>query len=274
MSATFDTIWQVPAYLPYIQPPLTDAAVDSAERKIGYKLPTECLNLLKNQNGGYIRYSLPQMVHNSIAGIGPHFPSLTGFDWDESQEYVSFSLNGLIPFDGDGHWHRCLDYRQQSDAPAVTYLDIECDQESPIATSFVDYLGKIRIGVGEEYVVEGLTEIENLKSELAATLGIAFEPPNSDAHGYPMHRGRLGTGKNTQWVWISPNTTSRGFIRPNHARYAELKDLLPGLASRFPEAPADGYILSMTDSVRGMVVDACVHSGRIIRPLRQYLIGS
>ena len=58
MGATADTIWQVPAYLPYLQPPLTDEAVAAAEKEIGYKLPSEYLNLLRRQNGGYIRVSL------------------------------------------------------------------------------------------------------------------------------------------------------------------------------------------------------------------------
>jgi hypothetical protein len=274
VSATPDTIWRVPAYLPYVQPPLTEAAVASAEREIGYKLPAEYLNLLKKQNGGYIRYSLPEMVHDSIAGIGPHFPSLTGFDWDECQESVSFPLQGLVPFDGDGHWHICLDYRRQNDAPAITYVDIECDRESPIAASFADYLEQLQIDVEDQYVVEAVTEIEQLKSELSAALGIAFEPPDTFAHGYPTYRGRLGTEKNPQWVWISPNTVPRGFVRPDHARYAELKDLMPGLASRFPKAPADGYILSATDAVRTKVVHACVQSGRVIRLLSEYVRGS
>jgi len=274
MSATADTIWQVPAYLPYIQPLLTEAAVVSAERKIGYKLPTEYLNLLKKQNGGYIRYSLTEMVHDSIAGIGPHFPSLTGFDWDECQECVSFPLQDLVPFDGDGHWHLCLDYRQPTGAPAVTYVDIECDQESPIAASFTDYLGKLRIDVDEEYVVEGVADIENFKSELAAILGVTFYPPDTFAHGYPSHRARLGAAGKPQWVWISPNVVSRGFVRPNDVRYAELKDLMPGLASRFPEVPPDGYIVSATDAVRDEVISACIRSGREIHPLSKYVLGS
>lgn len=66
--ATADTIWRVPAYLPYLQPPLTDEAVATAEKQIGYKLPSEYLNLLRKQNGGYIRFSLPEMVHDTIAG--------------------------------------------------------------------------------------------------------------------------------------------------------------------------------------------------------------
>jgi hypothetical protein len=126
VGATADTIWRTPAYLPYLQPPLTDKAVASAEKQIGYRLPADFLNLLKKQNGGYIRFSLPEMVHDSIAGIGPHFPSLTGFDWDESQGHVSYSLRVLVPFDGDGHWHLCLDYRQNSASPSIPHADIEC----------------------------------------------------------------------------------------------------------------------------------------------------
>ena len=204
MAATPETIWQVPAYLPYLQPSLTDAAVSAAETEIGYKLPSDYLNLLRKQNGGYIRYSLQEMVHNAIAGIGPHFPSLTDFDWDECQEYVSFPLEGLVPFDGDGHWHLCLDYRQHKDVPTVTYVDIECDQESPVAASFVDYLAKLQVDVGEDYVVEGVSGIERVTSELSSALGIVFEPPDTYAHGYPTHRARLGTGRIRNGCGLAP----------------------------------------------------------------------
>ena len=181
MSATVDTIWQVPAYLPYLQPPLSDEAVASAEREIGYPLPSEYLGLLKKQNGGYIRFSLPDMVHDSIAGIGPHFPSLTGFDWDECQRHVSFSLEGLVPFDGDGHWHLCLDYRKNSATPTVTYVDIECDRQCGIADSFVGYLAMLEIDVGDEYVLEGVADIETVRCRLSLALSIDFDPPDSCA---------------------------------------------------------------------------------------------
>lgn len=83
MGANAETIWRVPAYLPYLQPPLADEVVALAEKEIGYKLPEEYLNLLRKQNGGYIRFSLPEKVHDTIAGIGPYYPSLTKFDWDD-----------------------------------------------------------------------------------------------------------------------------------------------------------------------------------------------
>lgn len=271
MIATPETIWQVPAYLPYLQPSLTEAAVLAAEEKIGYRLPVDYLNLLKKQNGGYIRFSLPDMVHDTIAGIGPYFPSLTEFDWEESQESVSFRLEGLVPFDGDGHWHLCLDYREHKNSPTVTYVDIECDRESPIATSFADYLMALQIDAGDDYVVEAGAEIEKVVAGLSAALGIAFGPPDTYGHGYPIYQARLGTGSRPEWVWVSPNTVPLGFVRLKDARYAELKDLMPGLAPRFPEISADACILSATAGVRANVVRACLESGLVIRPLRDYV---
>jgi hypothetical protein len=119
MGTIADMIWQVPAYLPYLQPPLTAEAVAAAEDEIGYKLPSEYLDLIRKQNGGYIRYALPDSPHDTIAGIGPYFPSLTRVDWAECQDRVSYRLEGLVPYDGDGHWHLCLDYRSNSEIPAV-----------------------------------------------------------------------------------------------------------------------------------------------------------
>ncbi|MFO1477150.1 MAG: SMI1/KNR4 family protein [Verrucomicrobiota bacterium] len=274
MSVTPETIWKVPAYLPYLQPPLTEAVVAAAEAKIGYKLPADYLNLLRRQNGGYIRYSLPERVHEIIAGIGPRFPSLDSFDWSECQECVGFQLAGLVPFDGDGHWHLCLDYRHRTDAPAITYADIECDYETPIATSFTDYLGKLQLEVPNDYVVEGVSEIHKITTALSDALRVAFEPPDTYAHGYPIYRAQLGTKKNPEWVWLSPNRVLRGFVRTDDAQYNELKDLLPGEASRFPEVPADACILGATDSVRAKLLDACIRSQMSVRPLREYVQGS
>jgi hypothetical protein len=273
VGATADTIWQIPVYLPYLQPALTVHAIRSAEEKIGYPLPMEYLDLLRKQNGGYIRYCLPENVHNMIAGIGPHFPSLTAFDWEECQEQVSYPLHGLVPFDGDGHWHLCLDYRMNPRSPAISLADIECDEEMQIADSFAAYLALLRIRVEDEYVVEAVSDIEKVKTDLSRLLGVPFDPADTWAHGYPTERARLGTEQNRQWLWISPNTVPRGFVRENDRRYPELKDLMPGFAERFPGLPPGSYILSAPDGVRAKVLDACNKSGLIVRPLREYMQG-
>jgi hypothetical protein len=271
VNASADTIWKVPAYLPHVQPPLTDEAIEAAERKIRYKLPSEYLDLLRKQNGGYIRYSLPEMVHDSIAGIGPYFPSRTMFDWDEWQDQVSFSLQGLVPFDGDGHWYLCLDYRGNSPTPSITHADIECDEEIVVAGSFADYLAKLKPAIGNEYVLEGVFDIEKTIASLASSLKVSFGPPNSLMHGYPVYFTQFRANGIPEWILVGPNSVPRGFVRPDDPRYVELKDLMPGHALRFPEAPAESYIVSTSDGVRSKVLDACVPYQLIARPLREYV---
>jgi len=271
MGAIAEKIWRVPAYLPYLQPPLTDDAIVLAEEQIGYRLPPELIALLRKQNGGYIRFSLPEMIHNCISGIGPNFPSLTQRDLAEGQEFVSFPLRGLVPFDGDGHWHICLDYRQNAERPSITYIDIECDRQHAIADSFAAYLGMLSLDVDDGFVLDDIPDIETLKLKLSAVLSVTFYPPDSSAHGYPVHRATFPSEDEPEWLWISPNTVPRGFVRENDRRYAELKDLMPGNAVRFPEIPAQSYILTATGRARTGVIDACIRSEIAIRPLREYL---
>ena len=100
---TLHSIWQVPIFLPYRQPPLTDDALANAEKLIGYKLPVKYIELLNIQNGGYIRCKGLKGLNEVIYGIGPYFPNITDFDWTD--EDVSFELNGLVPFDGRSEEH-------------------------------------------------------------------------------------------------------------------------------------------------------------------------
>lgn len=273
MRATADTIWRVPAYLPYLQPPLTDRAVAGAEKAIGHRLPAEYLDLLRVQNGGYIRFSLPECPHDSIAGIGPHFPSLTGFDWEDCEDHVSFPLEGLVPFDGDGHWHLCLDYRDGSPSPVITFANVERDRQSRVAGSFAEYLAILQLDVGDECVVEAVADVGKLTADLSRALGVKFEPPDTWAHGYPTYCARLGTKRDPQCLWVSPNTVPKGFVRADDRRYAALRDLMPGEGEQFPGLPAGSYILSATDGVRARVADACRRAGLVVRPLREYLRG-
>ena len=270
MGADSKSVWQVPAYLPYVQPEPTEDLIRDAEKKIGFKLPLDYIALLKTQNGGYIRYGLPNLVHSMIYGIGAHFPSITDFDWEDAKEFVSMELDGLVPFDGDGHWHLCIDYRKDPGTPCITHVDIEGDSESNIADSFGDYLQLLRLTVDEhEFVIPSVTEIEAVKSRMARLLGMEFEAPDSYDHGYPIHRGRCGTAKDPQWVWISPNLVSRGFVREEDSRYKELSGLMPGEATRFPELGKSSYLLSATDGIRPSVLKAFRDASIEIRPLSE-----
>ena len=254
-------MWRVPAYLPYLQPKLTPEMVAEAEAKIGFKLPESYLELLRVQNGGYIRFQLPQMVHREIAGIGPYFPSSIDFDWDEVQEYVSYNLKGLVPFDGDGHWHMCLDYRGNLN-PQVTLVDIECDRESPIANSFTEYLDLLELDVDSDALaIREVADIEDLIQQLSEALSISFEEPDSWAHGYPVYRAACSELDSPEWLWISPNLVPRGFVRPDDDRYDELKSLLPGKAKRYNDLADTSYILSSTDGVKDRLVDALERLG-------------
>lgn len=270
MVADATTIWQVPAYLPYFQPPLTNEAIAEAEQSIGFRLPPTYLALLAVQNGGYIRYSHPEFFHDTIAGIGPHFPSLTDFDWEDVRDLVSFELDGLVPFDGDGHWHLCFDYRS-SPTPRITHVDVECDQEAVVADSFTSYLSQLQIDVDDELVIEHVENIELVLAKLAEALSIAFDPPSSWAHGYPTYRAGLGTGDSPQSLWLSPNLVRRGFVRESDPRFAELSGLLPGQAPRFPELPRDSYLVTTTEEARPRVVDACAQLDSVVRPIADYL---
>ncbi len=270
MAAGRENIWRIPAYLPYLQPALTPEAVASAERSIGFKIPTEYVNLLAKQNGGYIRYSLSDLPHDSIAGIGPQYPALGTADLGACQEFVSYPLQGLVPFDGDGHWHICLDYRENAVSPSIAYIDVECDRQAKVADSFSEYLGLLRIDVGNDYVLEVAGDIEVLMTHLRSALSVQFDPPDTWAHGYSTLRARAGSTNEPEWIWISPNDAPRGFVRDDDPRYDELKNLLPGNSPRFPEVPVESFLLSATDGIRSKVIEVCSrHAG--VRLLRDYL---
>ena len=237
------TIWEVPRYLPYVQPPLTDAILRDAEMRLGYSLPKAYVDLLKIQNGGYIRFSLKDSPNTIIYGIGPFFPSITDRDWTEYKDFVSYELEGLIPFDGDGHWYICLDYRGNKTEPAITFIDTECDSEEKIANSFYDYLTLLEIDTEREYVIETELVIIEIVDQIASLANIVFEAPDSFASGYPVYR----TKYKEIWVWVIPNNVPAGFIRKADDRYEELKSFMETYAFRYPEISETSLLISVSD---------------------------
>ena len=116
-------------------------------------------------------------------------------------------------------------------------------------------------------MLESVADLDSVIARLSSALSVDFGPPDLWAHGYPMYRARVGKG----WVWLSPNTVPRGFIRSDDSRYAELKHLTVGVADRYPGLPPQSYLLSATDAVRPRLLKACERTQLIARPLRDYL---
>ena len=209
------SIWQVPKYLPFIQPDLTEDLIKQAELKIGFKLPEKYLELLKFQNGGYIRFTLKDTIHRQIFGIGPNYPSIIDYEWLKDYEDLSFDTINLFPFDGDGHWNICLDYRKNKINPEITYVDLEEDFEKLIASNFDEYLNQLELETGNEYVIETNYTIESTIQKISEIAKIEFEEPDFWTQGYPIYRSNF----HECWVWISPNNVKSSFIRENDPRY-------------------------------------------------------
>jgi len=261
-------IWQRPIYLPYLQPDLTNELVQEAESIIGYKLPASYIELLKTQNGGYIRYKLNLYPHNSIFGIGPHYPSITKLDWTDLKEYVSFELEGLVPFDGDGHWYLCFDFRKNSSEPQITYIDTESDSEEVIAENFPSYLSQLKFETDGEFVIQTNEPIDIVVEKIAKTLMIEFEEPDYYAHGYPQYRSSY----KGEWIWVNPNNVPKGFIREDEDRYDELKHLMNVEASRFPEMPITHLLISFSsDEIREELIKKLKQNSFVLTPLQELI---
>ncbi|QDT36266.1 SMI1/KNR4 family protein [Stratiformator vulcanicus] len=271
MQADAANIWRIPVYLPYLQPTLTDKTVADAEAELGVQLPKEYLELLRAQNGGYICFELPDMAHTVIAGIGEYFPSILHVDWDECREFVSFELDGLIPIDGDGHWHICLDYRNSRSEPRITYADVECDIEKVVASSFSEYLRMLHRVIPDSLVVESVTDINLLRRAISKALNVQFDQPDSSAHGYPVHRANLGRAGNPEWLFLSPNDVPRSFARPHERNFTERHRLLPGNAAHYAELPADSYLLRVPDRAREGLLKSLEQSDWLAGPLKDYV---
>lgn len=242
-STNIRSYWDAPSYLPYIQPDLTDEIIKYAENKLGVSLPKQYIEQLKIQNGGYIRYKLTGLPHDTTYGIGPYFPTITDLDWSDYLDYVSFKLDGLVPFDGDGHWFLCFDYRKNAIEPQITYIDTENDTEQIAAHSFSDYLSKLVIETDDKWVIETADNIETVVSQIESILNIKFESPDLWAHGYPIYRIAFKEG----WIWMSPNKVPKGFIRKDDDRYDELIKMADGYTLRYPELYENCILISFSE---------------------------
>lgn len=235
------SIWRVPAYLPYLQPALTEAAVAEAEAELGVKLPESYLALLREQNGGYLRRGDHPSGHapvNVLAGIGPSYPHLQR-DWSgvksamaEMKAKKPKDIDRLIAFCGDGHYYYCLDYRKPGE-PRVTYIDVECfDKDEVLAPDFATFLSQLTSEPEEAWGLVTDLPGKKVAAALSEASGSKFVDGGDQDNGYHVYRAALGP---SQWAWLSANRCRKGFVRKGERNHAKLSKLMPELVDRHPE---------------------------------------
>ncbi|NJC28527.1 SMI1/KNR4 family protein [Neolewinella antarctica] len=131
----------------YRNPSVTEIDIVRAESSLGVKLPPIYLDLIRIQNGGYTNgFIFPMKIMTSWANdhvplhemFGIVNPNSTSGHNIMKSHYLT-SEWGLPPnqviINGDGHWWITLDYRKSKE-PSIAWIDIECDEDIQIATSF------------------------------------------------------------------------------------------------------------------------------------------
>ena len=259
-----DSYWRVPAFLDYVQPVLTTEAIAAAEAQLGVRLPTVYLALLRHQNGGYTRGS--HDVANTIYGIGPGYPSITldGAWWRprnaDLEAWAPERPDLLIPFDGDGHWDMCLDYRAvgPDGEPSVTFVDSECEREQAVAADFLAYLEGLVVDMSGIRIY-GEVEPEAVARRIAARLGSTDPTVDTWSHGYPTWRVAL-PGGTSQWCWCTPNRVPAGFRREGN-RVAVTNET----ALRMPDDPECAVLVSATEESVAAIAAVVAEEGWEVR---------
>lgn len=139
----------------YEHPPLTDEVLDRAEREFGVRLPTELIELLRIQNGGYTAgFALPMSRATSWAS--DHIPlyELNGIVLDPTVK-TAFNMMDTaymtaewdlppqqVLLAGAGHYWITLDYRSGA-APSVAWIDVDSGEDLQVAGSFTVFLSNL-----------------------------------------------------------------------------------------------------------------------------------
>lgn len=157
--------------------PLTEEMINKVQKELGVKLPESYLQLLREQNGGAIRFNAhPASEPNAwsedhvqidyFMGIGEGGGILDNAylieEWDMPK--------GLVLLSGDGHSWIALDYRETKEKPPIIYIDNEGGQLFQLAPSFEVFLEGLYTAevVLEDY--EYAEEIELSEEQVASGL--------------------------------------------------------------------------------------------------------
>ena len=128
-------------------PALTDKMVKQAEKQLKVKLPKTYIQLLKQQNGGYILFNAyPTTAPTSWAEDHVQVDHLLGIDKGQGilqSEYLikEWGLpKDLVLLSGDGHAWIAFDYRNSEENPPIIYVDPDAEKVIELAPDFDAFL--------------------------------------------------------------------------------------------------------------------------------------
>lgn len=129
---------------------LNDSVIKEVEELLNVELPEAYIDILKEQNGGYIVFNAIPCPPNlnledntididHIMGIGKETGIL-----DSSELIQEWGLpDNIVLFSGDGHSWLAFDYRNDKKNPPIIWIDTESHLILKIATSFKHFLNQL-----------------------------------------------------------------------------------------------------------------------------------
>ncbi len=145
--------------------PLSDEMVKKAEEMLKVNLPSSYINILKQQNGGYIKYNAhPTDVPTSFAATHVNVEHIFGIGFGKEKGIVDSQYlidewglpENLVLISGDGHSWIALDYRKNKTEPPIIFIDVEENQEISLAKSFEEFINGL-----VEYIEEEDSDLNN-----------------------------------------------------------------------------------------------------------------
>ncbi|MEW6734108.1 MAG: SMI1/KNR4 family protein [Acidobacteriota bacterium] len=179
-----DYFWLPPAP-EFTHSPLTDEQIEEAQERLAVSLPQTYIEILKVQNGGYLRYDThptsvatqwaeDHVMVDHIMGIGPHNSIL-----DTPTMIAQHRLpTGVLPLCWHGHYWVCLDYRDCGplSEPSVVWIDNKSKQEVILATDFAQFLAGLVHGYHcHVFGFVGASDAVTIAQKLTQGLGYPFK---------------------------------------------------------------------------------------------------
>ncbi|MEB1808471.1 MAG: SMI1/KNR4 family protein [Bacillaceae bacterium] len=165
-------IWQKDNHF-YTLEPLTQTLVKQAEERLKVELPYAYIQLLNEQNGGYIKYTTHPASEPTIWGENhiqvDHLLGIGEKDSILDSHYIieEWGLpKDIVILSGEGESWVAFDYRNTKENPPVIYIECESEENKVIklANSFEEFLNGLTLyEVSHQELIDDTNE-ENQQS--------------------------------------------------------------------------------------------------------------